>query len=63
MSAKYDYLKEIDKKIKLLEQTANELSTIGKEQEIPAIYKNTRRILASVRLLKIEISDVVDFKL
>jgi hypothetical protein len=63
MSAKYEYLKEIDKKIKLLEQTANELSAIGKEQEIPAIYKNTRRILASTRLLKIEISDVVDFKL
>ena len=63
MSSKYEYLKEIDKKIKLLEQTASELSAIGKEKEIPAIYKNTRRILASVRLLKIQISDVVDFNL
>jgi hypothetical protein len=63
MSAKYEYLKEIDSKIKLLEKTANELSAMGNEQGIPAIYKNTRRILASVRLLKIEISDVVDFKI
>ena len=63
MASKYEYLNEIDKKIKLLEKTANELSAIGKEQEIPAIYKNTRRILASVRLLKLNISDIVDFKI
>jgi hypothetical protein len=63
MSSNYDYLKAIDRKIKLLEKTAKELDSIGKENEIPAIYKNTRRILASVRLLKLEISDVIDFNI
>jgi hypothetical protein len=63
MTSKYENLKEIDKKIKLLETTANELAVMGREKEIPAIYKNTRRILASIRLLKINISDVVDFKI
>ena len=63
MASKYENLNEIDKKIKLLEKTANELSAIGKEREIPAIYKNTRRILASVRLLKLNISDIVDYKI
>jgi hypothetical protein len=63
MTSKYEYLKEIDIKIKLLEQTTNELSAMGKDKEIPAIYKNTRRILASTRLLKLNISDILDFKL
>jgi hypothetical protein len=61
MSSKYENLKEIDKKIKLLDQTANELAAIGKQEGNPAIQKNTRRILASIRLLKIQFSDILDF--
>ena len=51
-------LNEIDKKIKLMKQTAQELNQIGKE--FPAIARNTIRILASIKMLEINISDLVE---
>jgi hypothetical protein len=63
MPSKYEYLKEIDEKIKFIERTSNELEDIGMEKEIPAIYNNTRRISALVKLLKLNVSDIIDFKL
>jgi hypothetical protein len=51
-------LNEINKKIQVMKQTARELNQLGKD--FPAIARNTVRILASVKMLEINISDVVD---
>jgi hypothetical protein len=63
MTQKYEYLNSFNEKIKILDQTANELLDMGEKKEIPAIYENTRRILALVNLLKINVSDVLEFEL
>jgi len=61
MVSKYDYLKEYDTRIKLIEKAAEELIKMSDEEDIPAINSNAKRILASARLLKIQISDILDF--
>ena len=60
MESKYNYLRELDSRIKLIEKAATELSVMGKDRDIPAVYKNAKRILASVNMLKIEVSDILD---
>jgi hypothetical protein len=57
-----NYLEELDRRIKLIEKAATELVAIGRENEIPAVYKNAKRIMASVNILKIEVSDILDLK-
>ena len=51
-------LHEINDKIQLMKKTAQELNRIG--QDFPAIARNTVRILASVKMLEINISDLVE---
>ncbi len=51
-------LNEIDAKIQLLKKTAADLNRIG--EDFPAIARNTVRILASVKMLEINVSDLVD---
>lgn len=51
-------LHEINDKIQLMKQTAEELNRIG--EDFPAIARNTVRILASVKMLEINISDWVE---
>jgi len=51
-------LHEINDKIQLLKKTAEELNRIG--ESFPAIARNTVRILASVKMLEINISDLVE---
>ncbi len=51
-------LKKIDERIQLIKKTAEELKAMA--QEFPALEKNTNRILASIKMLEINISDVVD---
>ena len=51
-------LNEINDKIQLMKKTAKELNQIG--EEFPAIARNTVRILASVKMLEINVSDLVD---
>ncbi len=51
-------LDEINKKIQLMKQTAQELNQMGKD--FPAIARNTVRIMASVKMLEINISDLVE---
>lgn len=51
-------LHEINDKIQLMKQTAEELNRIG--EDFPAIARNTARILASVKMLEINISDLVE---
>ena len=57
MTQKMD-LNEINAKIQLLKKTAQELNRIG--EAFPAIDRNTVRILASVKMLEINVSDLVD---
>ena len=51
-------LHEINDKIQLMKKTAEELNRIG--EGFPAIARNTVRILASVKMLEINISDLVE---
>jgi hypothetical protein len=51
-------LNEIDAKIQLMKKTAEELNRIG--AGFPALARNTVRILASVKMLEINVSDLVE---
>jgi hypothetical protein len=51
-------LKKINAKIQLIKKTAEELKQMG--GNFPAINRNTVRILASVKMLEINVSDVVE---
>jgi len=51
-------LAKMRSRIEQLENAAHELSALG--QGVPVVEKNTRTILAAVRLLKFGISDVVE---
>ena len=57
MSQQID-LHEINEKIQLVKRTVEELNQIGKN--FPAIARNTVRILASVKMLEINVSDLVE---
>ncbi len=48
----------INEKIQLLKKTARELNRMG--QDFPALARNTVRILASVKMLEINVSDLVE---
>lgn len=51
-------LHEINDKIQLMKKTAEDLNRIG--EDFPAIARNTVRILASVKMLEINVSDLVE---
>ena len=51
-------LTQINDKIQLMKKTAEELNGIG--QDFPSIARNTVRILASVKMLEINVSDLVE---
>ena len=51
-------LHEINDKIQLLKKTAEDLNRFG--EDFPAIARNTVRILASVKMLEINVSDLVE---
>jgi hypothetical protein len=51
-------LEGIDEKIQLMKEAAQELKEMGKN--IPAMDRNLLRILASIKMLEINISDVLD---
>jgi hypothetical protein len=51
-------LYEINDKIQLMKKTAEDLNRIG--EGFPAIARNTVRILASVKMLEINVSDLVE---
>ena len=55
VSAQYK-IKEMDEKIQLLRKTAEELMALG--GEIEAVKKNLVRLLASTKMLELNISDV-----
>ena len=51
-------LAKINEKVQLLKQTAEELNQAG--EYFPAIARNTVRILASVKMLEINVSDLAE---
>ena len=51
-------LNKINAKIQLMKKAAEELNRIG--ENFPAIARNTVRILASVKMLEINVSDLVE---
>ncbi len=53
-------LNEIDSKIKLMKRTAEELSLAG--ENFPAIARNIVRISAGIKMLEINITDVVELE-
>ena len=50
-------LTEIDAKIQLMKQTAEELGRIG--EDFPALTRNLVRIQASIKMLEINVCDLV----
>ncbi len=58
MAGKYR-INEMDEKIKLIRKTAEELNAIS--GGIQAVEKNVVRLLASTKMLEINISDFKDF--
>jgi hypothetical protein len=58
MAGKYK-VNEMDEKIKLIRKTAEELNKLGKG--IQAVEKNIVRLLASTKMLELNISDFKDF--
>jgi hypothetical protein len=57
MEQKFD-LKEMDKKIRLLKKTSEDL--MKKAEDFPSVYRNCRRILAGIKMLEINVSDIHD---
>jgi len=53
-------LRKIDTRIKTIKKAAQELKELS--VEFPAVDRNTARILASVKMLEINISDLIDLK-
>jgi hypothetical protein len=51
-------IKKLDTRIKAIKKAAQELKALSRR--IPAVDRNTARILASVKMLEINISDVKD---
>jgi hypothetical protein len=54
-------LKKIDTRIKSIKKAAQELKEVS--GGIQAVDRNADRILASVRMLEINISDILNFRL
>ncbi len=52
-------MSRIDKKIKVIKKAALELK--DHYEEVPVVERNAARILASVKMLEINISDVLAF--
>ncbi len=55
MAKKVD-LKELDSKIQSMKKTAEELKQMG--EDFPALHRNISRVLASLKMLELNISDV-----
>jgi len=53
-------LKKIDTRIKTIKKAAQELKKLSKS--VPAVDRNAERILASVKMLEINISDILDLR-
>lgn len=57
MSAQID-TERIDHHITMMKTAAEELAQMG--EDFPAVKRNTARILASIKMLEINVSDIID---
>ena len=57
MKAQND-IKKIYDKVRVLKRTAEELNRMG--DDFPALARNSTRILASIKMLELNVSDVVE---
>jgi hypothetical protein len=55
MEHKFD-LKKMDKKIQLLKKISEDI--LEEAEDFPSLYRNCRRILANIRMLEINVSDI-----
>jgi pyruvate formate-lyase activating enzyme-like uncharacterized protein len=60
MPMKQRELKKMDTRIKAIRKAAEELKTFS--AEIPAVNRNADRILASTKMLEINVSDVLELE-
>ena len=51
-------LKQMDDKIRSMKRTAEELKAMG--DHFPALYRNISRILASLKMLELNVSDLIE---
>lgn len=51
-------LGELDKKIRLLKKTAMEIRDLA--GDFPAVERNSSRILASIKMMEINVTDLAD---
>ncbi len=51
-------IKAIDARIQEIKRAAEELKSLG--EAFPALSRNTARLLASTKMLELDISDVID---
>ena len=58
MMSDKDDLKKIADKIASLKKTAEELRDLG--EDIPALHRNARRILAGIKMLEMNITDIAE---
>jgi hypothetical protein len=57
MGEKID-LNDMNAKIQSMKKTAEELTQMA--ESFPALYRNSSRILASIKMLELNISDITD---
>jgi hypothetical protein len=57
MSGNID-IQEMDSRIKAMKKSAEELRALA--GDFPAVYRNTSRILASIKMLELNLSDLLD---
>jgi hypothetical protein len=55
MEHKFD-LKKMDKKIQLLKKTSEDI--LEEAEDFPSLYRNCRRILANIKMLELNVSDI-----
>ena len=60
MAKKKIDLKELDSKIQSMKKTAEKLKKMG--EDFPALNRNVSRLLASIKMLELNISDVAGVK-
>lgn len=53
-------LKELTQKIHVLKETALAVRSKGADLRIPAVERNAARILASVKMLELNVGDLLD---
>ncbi len=57
MSAQID-IEKINNNIKAMKKAAEDLSQMG--DDFPALKRNTARILASIKMLELNVSDIIN---